>query len=1161
MYNPAEEAVIEGHGQEQDLNTQRCLELQRELLSSSPLHVSQDNHNVQYRFYPQLELELVAEDEHEEKNHSSCRLSSSRDIETQVLQFTSNTDVDSDTTKEREIKAMQQGVKRSIASSIWNSPITMDDFTQKSSMSLTQEIPITAYSHLFSKKLLENTHSILKEHEDSHGNAQGFSNNKFENASEKEFQSTALACPVNDACYMKLDLEPGIKENKDDDSESLDTPRAVDQLRCSHRNLQRFDPQTPHISANPFKKRGSIMHKVDLFVATQPSSVNQYQASPTSSRPSPETYGDYSSPIKRQKNTDSPIDDVTNGKTTVKPPTLSVTQYFSKDQQLIRTPFSGLQSFDIKLKNLVSKSGHNLFSYTSMKESQERKSRELQLPASGDSDSSHETSPRRLRHHIANNQFPKVLLQNSQVYSKSLSHESSKNEIQFVDDRQIDQETSEFEAKTTDIHGKEKQDSILPSQSTEIAEILLQDSITANFRGIKNMTSEKSSSKTSLAREIENQDLVPLPSSDEPQLPKLNEKPNQNSNIIGNFSQTLAPKEALKMMSSRVLMKKNHLYSDLMETIPETSPLTHQIFSVDELSNIPFEESRNSNTNETIVFGKDVDSESEIRTHPLPAYEQNVIPRRVSPLLRTPTISKIKFPLNSPKHMVSIMNSTVVNSLPEVKKIRLTDKNSKNHDHILYPLINTHVSTSHKNNNHKSDSSSNHQVREKNLNNDKNNDSNKLISEPPKDNSGNSKSSIVNDKSESESLLKTASRMTSKTPEIQGNKTSSHTSNSILGSGSKIDTYVTSSLTIPAAICEDFTSSLRHLNNSKRQPITRKSKTSSTKTLVLSASNKRNVRRKSVGPIVSVTAPSTRSSKRQSLAHTTEEDSEDPLSARMTPALQTSPSSGLFKNMVFTVSFVKNDKERNNVIQLITENGGLLLDHGFDQLFEPISQSNPANHDCGSLSLSALGKSLSFACVIADEHSRKTKFVQALALGLPCLSGRWIQNCISKNTILDWPPYLLCAGQSLVLGNACRSRTLQPYKATDAEFSNTFATRKKILEGKSVLLVMGKGKTQQKRKTFNFLTRALGPTRIGHVTDITEAQKILSEDEAKGLHNWDILHVHDNDKNRGLDSLGAGRKRKFADYDRPSWPNLKRVRIITDEIMIQSLIFGELIEE
>ncbi|POS83317.1 hypothetical protein EPUL_004787 [Erysiphe pulchra] len=1134
MYNPAEEAVKESHGQEQELNTQRCLELQRELLSSSPLHVTQDNHNVQHELYSQIEFGLPVEDEPEEKKQNSSRLSSSGNIETQLSESTSNTSIDFNTIKEREIKAMQLGVKRYAASSIWNSPINLDDFTQKSSMSLTQEIPITAYTHLFSKKQREIPHLISIESEDSHENAREFSNLESENASDKEIHSTVLACQVNDACYMKLDLEPEIREIKDGDSESLDTPRAVDQLRYSHRNLQQYEPQTPHISANPFKKRGSIMQKIDLFVATQSSSVSHYHASPTSSRPSPETYGNYSSPIKRQKITDSPLDDVISGKT---PQTHPVTQYCSKDQQLIRTPVSGVQSFDLKLKNLVSKSGHKLRSYTSLKESQERKSRKIQLPASEDSDSSQETLLRCLRDHMAKKEFSKELLQNSHVKSKLLSHESSKNEIHSVEDRQIDQENSELENKPTYSHVKEKQDSSHPSHSSQTGENFIQDSTTTDFRGIKSIIGEKSSGKTILAQENENQDLVPLPCSDEPQLPKLNENPNQNSIIIGNVSQTPAPKDALKIISSQVFMKKSH-YSDLLETIPETSPLTHQIISVDESSTVPFDGNLNFNTDKTKVFAKDIDSEAEIRTHSLLAHEQNVILTRVSPLPRTPTIPKSKFPLDSSKHKESVVNSIVVNSVPGVKKIRLT------------------VSTSQRNNNHQSDSSSNHRVLEQNLNDVESDNSNKLISEPQRGNNGNEKSSIINDESGSEGLLTIASKMS----EIHGNNNSPHTSNSKVESGSRINTNLTSSLDIPGTMCEDFTS-MRHLNNPKRQSITRKSKNSSSKTLVPSVSKKRNIRRKSVGATVALTAPSTRSSKRQSLAHTTEEDSEDPLSARMTPALQNSPRSGLFKNMVFTVSFVKNDKERNNVIQLISENGGLLLDHGFDPLFEPISQSDPANHDCGTLSLSALGKSLSFAGVIADEHSRKTKYVQALALGLPCLSGRWIQNCISKNTILDWSPYLLCAGQSLVLGNACRSRILKSYMATDAEFSNTFATRKKILEGKSVLLVMGKGKTQQKRKTFNFLTQALGPTRIGHVADITEAQKILSADAAKGLHNWDILHVHDNDKSRGLDSIGAGRKRKFANYDEPSWPNLKRVRIITDEILIQSLIFGELIDE
>ena len=201
--------------------------------------------------------------------------------------------------------------------------------------------------------------------------------------------------------------------------------------------------------------------------------------------------------------------------------------------------------------------------------------------------------------------------------------------------------------------------------------------------------------------------------------------------------------------------------------------------------------------------------------------------------------------------------------------------------------------------------------------------------------------------------------------------------------------------------------------------------------------------------------------------------------------------------MIFAVSYIGHEHDKGEDTKAILNQGGRILPYGFDSLFD--SSKGDENEE---LALSPSAKPVGFVALIADEHSRKAKYMQALALGLPCISGHWITACVTKNTIVDWSPYLLCAGQSSPLGNAHKSRVLQPYPAGEAKLEDTFASRGKLLEGKSVLLVTGKGKAYEKRKAYSFLAHALGPARISRVADYQDARKKLSQDQ-----EWDLLYV------------------------------------------------------
>ena len=117
------------------------------------------------------------------------------------------------------------------------------------------------------------------------------------------------------------------------------------------------------------------------------------------------------------------------------------------------------------------------------------------------------------------------------------------------------------------------------------------------------------------------------------------------------------------------------------------------------------------------------------------------------------------------------------------------------------------------------------------------------------------------------------------------------------------------------------------------------------------------------------------------------------------------PSSPLFQNMVFAISLTQPPKSssaatsKETFTQLIITNSGYVADEGLHDIF-----LLPDDVD-GALILKPEFADTTFCAVIADGHSRKAKYLQALALGIPCLACRWIESCIQQVP----PPLQICA--------------------------------------------------------------------------------------------------------------------------------------------------------
>lgn len=286
----------------------------------------------------------------------------------------------------------------------------------------------------------------------------------------------------------------------------------------------------------------------------------------------------------------------------------------------------------------------------------------------------------------------------------------------------------------------------------------------------------------------------------------------------------------------------------------------------------------------------------------------------------------------------------------------------------------------------------------------------------------------------------------------------------------------------------------------------------------------------------------------------------------------------LFSNMAFAISFQSRKPGESNeqyktrvdfsvaIQQRIKQAGGRILEHGFDELFEPLSLETSSGSPTSStpyakaeISLTPEGRTTGFTALIADGHSRKVKYMQALALGLPCIAARWVTTCLERNELVDWMPYLLCAGQSAFLGDAIRSRSLSPYDAATASLADVVGRREKLLEGSRILAVVKKA-FEERKMAYVFLARVLGAS-LTRVHSVEQARaEIKAADEAGQPFDWVYVDGKPNEEALFATGPAGGKKRKRAASSAAQRP-VKRIRTLSDELVIQSLILGRLIEE
>lgn len=272
----------------------------------------------------------------------------------------------------------------------------------------------------------------------------------------------------------------------------------------------------------------------------------------------------------------------------------------------------------------------------------------------------------------------------------------------------------------------------------------------------------------------------------------------------------------------------------------------------------------------------------------------------------------------------------------------------------------------------------------------------------------------------------------------------------------------------------------------------------------------------------------------------------------------------LFAGMNFAISISQqgkgghDDDIRKALEAKIADAGGVVLQDGFTELFEASSIMSPseARQDSNEqIKLLEATSGTGFTALIADGHSRRAKYMQALALGLPCLAHQWVEACLRKSAIVDWQPYLLCAGSSDVLGNAVRSRCILPYLATEVRLEEMIDARARLLEGQSLLAVIDPKKVRgQTKRQYIFLTEAMAPV-ITRVSTVQQAQEAIQERQDAG-EAFDWLYIHSSSGTAdAVLAAPASKKRRRGKAARP------KIRILHNELVIQSLILGRMVEE
>ncbi len=247
--------------------------------------------------------------------------------------------------------------------------------------------------------------------------------------------------------------------------------------------------------------------------------------------------------------------------------------------------------------------------------------------------------------------------------------------------------------------------------------------------------------------------------------------------------------------------------------------------------------------------------------------------------------------------------------------------------------------------------------------------------------------------------------------------------------------------------------------------------------------------------------------------------------------------SGVFVGIGFAVTIILKSSSatlRQDLQRKIETNGGAYYEGGFEGMFTRSPYAE--NDEVPPLILTPDAAKLKLAVVIADSHARRAKYLQALALGLPCLHHGFIDDCLREKRIVDYRPYLLSAGEAFYPGsNVFMSMSIRLSEPTTLEA--LIMQRRTVLNGKTMIVVAGDTDEEHTATRLHlFLAWAMGVEDIMSCRNLDEAYHILLRKEEGKI--WDLVSVQNanNDVAKRTDMVD---------------------RIVTNERIVQWLVMGK----
>ena len=291
--------------------------------------------------------------------------------------------------------------------------------------------------------------------------------------------------------------------------------------------------------------------------------------------------------------------------------------------------------------------------------------------------------------------------------------------------------------------------------------------------------------------------------------------------------------------------------------------------------------------------------------------------------------------------------------------------------------------------------------------------------------------------------------------------------------------------------------------------------------------------------------------------------------------------------MVFVLTHIGQDL-RSRAVAAIVEHGGKILKEGFEELFEksnltgsaPSStskrsvsrpsavQANAASADIVAQQPLHLRTSVAddvMAVLVTDHHCRVSKYFEALALGVPCISTHWIHHCVDAGALLPWRHFLLAAGESSFLGGAIISRSLRmPHDTNNWPLKDMLAQRPLWLDRRRVLLV---GIDHKNRDVHMFLARTLGAAEVATANSIREARKAMRKRRDAGaeeavdfviVNDGEVLDLKPQASVKQARSTAARRRDRDEATPAALAAEFEAVRVVSTEFVMQSLILGKI---